>query len=287
MKTWIAIPLLAALPALPFPWLEEPPAWLEPWMHNARERTLASREAFDERRFDEAVEAARTAHRLEPDDPRTELNLGTSLLAAERTDEALESLTRAADRLESEVLDGDGPADEGTLDLASTAHYNRGNALLASDDLSGAVEAYEQALRRRPGHLDAKHNLEVALERLRQRQEQQQQQQQQQDGDGEGGENPQPGDSEDESEEGPGEGRRPEPEDGSQGEEPSPAPPGESETTQPQQGDPRLPRFEDQPDMTAQEAAAILEAVENLEREQRRLEATERARNQARTEKDW
>lgn len=284
MKTWIAIPLLAALPALPFPWLEEPPEWLEPWMHNARERTLASREAFDERRFDEAVEAARTAHRLEPDDPRTELNLGTSLLAAERTEEALESLTRAADRLESEVLDGDGPADEGALDLASTAHYNRGNALLASDDPNGAVEAYEQALRRRPGHLDAKHNLEVALERLRRRQEQQQQQQ---DGDGEGGENPQPGNSEDESEEGPGEGQRPEPEDGSQGDEPSPAPTGEPETTQPQQGDPRLPRFEDQPDMTAQEAAAILEAVENLEREQRRLEAAERARNQARTEKDW
>ena len=39
--------------------------------------------------------------------------------------------------------------------------------------------------------------------------------------------------------------------------------------------------------MTAEEAAAILEAVENLEREQRREEALEAMRKSARGKKDW
>ena len=39
--------------------------------------------------------------------------------------------------------------------------------------------------------------------------------------------------------------------------------------------------------MTAEEAAAILEAVENLEREARRQEALEAAAAQAKGKKDW
>lgn len=273
MKTWIVPPLLALSLALPVPWEGEPPEWLLPWLYNPRERTQASREAFDEGRFPEAVEAAETAHRLAPEDPRTELNLGTSLLAAERTEEALESLTRAAERLEADLPAKGGPPK--ARKLASTAHYNRGSALLASDDPAAAVEAYEQALRRNPDHLDAKHNLEVALERLRQQQQQQQRQQQQQPPQGEDGEQPHPTPSPEVSED--------------QGPQQPPEEPAEGapESSPPPQGDSRLPRFEDQPDMSAQEAAAILEAVENLERQQRRREAAERARNKARGEKDW
>lgn len=44
--------------------------------------------------------------------------------------------------------------------------------------------------------------------------------------------------------------------------------------------------FRDLEDMTAEEASAILEAVENLEREQRRLAAEEAAKEKARGEKD-
>jgi len=39
--------------------------------------------------------------------------------------------------------------------------------------------------------------------------------------------------------------------------------------------------------MTAEEAAAILEAIENLEREQRRQRALEAARESAGRKKDW
>ena len=283
MKTWIVVPLLVALPTLPVPWEGEPPEWLLPWLYNARERTQQSREAFDEGQFQEAVEAARTAHRLAPQDPRTELNLGTSLLAADQAGQALEPLTRAAERLEARLADAEDPPGDDALRLASTAHYNRGNALLDTQDLSGAIEAYEQALRRNPEHLDAKHNLEVALERLRRQQQQQQQQDQEGDSGDESAESPSGGS------EGQDENQQPQqqPQQGEQdtGEEPQPT--GESEDTEPRQGDPRLPRFENQPDMSAQEAAAILEAVENLEREQRRLEAAQRAREKARGEKDW
>jgi hypothetical protein len=39
--------------------------------------------------------------------------------------------------------------------------------------------------------------------------------------------------------------------------------------------------------MSAQEAAALLEAVENLERQQRRKQAAERAQERAAHGKDW
>ncbi len=39
--------------------------------------------------------------------------------------------------------------------------------------------------------------------------------------------------------------------------------------------------------MSAKQAAAILEAVENLERDERRRQAAERARKQSKKGKDW
>ena len=55
------------------------------------------------------------------------------------------------------------------------------------------------------------------------------------------------------------------------------------------QRSPRLPQFDPQKDMSADQAANLLEAVENLEREQRRAQADEERRQRARraTEKDW
>lgn len=49
----------------------------------------------------------------------------------------------------------------------------------------------------------------------------------------------------------------------------------------------RLPGFVDQPELTADQAAALLDAVEDLERQQRRQRALERARRRSEVEKDW
>ena len=40
-------------------------------------------------------------------------------------------------------------------------HYNRGNALARAGDLRGALDAYREALARRPGHEDAEHNRKI------------------------------------------------------------------------------------------------------------------------------
>ena len=48
-----------------------------------------------------------------------------------------------------------------------------------------------------------------------------------------------------------------------------------------------LPQFHDLPDMTAEQAAAILRAVENLERQQRRERAEKASAAKPRVEIDW
>lgn len=247
-----------------------PPERYEDWRYNARERTAATRKAFEEERHEDALQSARSAYRLDPEEPVTELNLGTAHLAAGQREEALDLLSRVADRLEAALETEPGA---GLRDLAAAAHYNRAQALAQGQDWAGAVAAYEQALRREPDHQDAKFNLELALAELAR------QQQEQQGDQGGGGEQEQPAAEPEQT---------PQPSPGG-GEEQSPPETGEprSQDGDPTGRDPRLPRFEPQPDMTAEEAAAILEAVENLERQERRQQALERARSTARREKDW
>lgn len=60
----------------------------------------------------------------------------------------------------------------------SNAFYNMGNALLKSKKLPEAIEAYKNALRRNPGHQEAKYNLAYA-QKLKQEEDQQQEQQNQ------------------------------------------------------------------------------------------------------------
>ena len=166
---------------------EGAPSWrrmVERLMFNPRERTRRGLEQIERATppptLDEAAEAGADA--APPDDPapaiapfdaaarlaedaRTAYNAGTARLLAERQDatQLLETASAAED-----------PA------LASRAAFNLGNAHLAANDLQGAVDAYKSALRRRPDFQPAKHNLEIALDRLQQQQEQQQQNQDQQ-----------------------------------------------------------------------------------------------------------
>lgn len=48
------------------------------------------------------------------------------------------------------------------------AHYNRGNALALQGNYQAAIAAYEQALTLNPNHADAKYNLEIVKQQLRQ-----------------------------------------------------------------------------------------------------------------------
>lgn len=285
----LAALLLAA--SLPWPFESMVPDWVDRVLYNPRERTEAAMEAYAAGDAEAAARAADTALDAAPrpaadeageapPDPRLAYNAGTAHLAAGNEDRAVELLRRAAAGI-----------DEAAPELAATARYNLGNALLADGDTAEAVEAYKEALRRAPGDAAAKHNLEVALRRLEAErklemgrsqetpggdrpgeQEQGDQGGEEQPSDGE----PRPSDAADPGGE--------EPRDG----EPQPRQPGAEGGEEDARSDSPLPQFEDQPDMTAEQAAALLEAVENLERRQRQIEAVERARREAaRGEKDW
>ena len=260
----------ASLPSLP--WQPHLPAWAERWLYNPRERTDRAIAASAKGKPGEAVGPADTALRLAPDDPLVQYDAGTAHLAAGHGRRAVPLLEQAAKGAGAKLF--------------SPAHYNLGNARLATGDAAGAVEAYKQVLRREPGDQNAKFNLELAL-----REEQKQ-------GMGlrgkpagsRGNRSPnrepsnQPGKGNpDQSSNRPQEQRRaPSPQ--QQGQQPQP---GDQGRNGGQERDDRLPQFRNQPEMSAREAAAVLSAVENLERQQRRDQAARRARQRAAKGKDW
>lgn len=262
MKPILLLPLLllADPGAPPSPAAEAPPGWADRLAFNPRERTERGLAARGAEQPEQALRAFDAALRLAPTDPLARYNAGTSHLEA--GDSAAAALLEQA-------------AAAAAPELAPAAWYNLGNARLGGGDARGAVDAYREALLRRPDFAAAKHNLELALRDLeRQRQQQQQKQQQKKDQEQQK--------------------QQPPEQDQQRGQE-------EEQQPQQQQGDPRsgerepggerrqrpLPRFTDQKDMTAEQAAAILQAVENLEREQRREQALEQARAKSGVEKDW
>ncbi|HKV07145.1 MAG TPA: tetratricopeptide repeat protein, partial [Thermoanaerobaculia bacterium] len=257
-------------------WMPQPhlPAWAERWMYNPRERTAEAIDAWEAGTPEEAVAPAETALRLAPDDPEVQYNAGTANLAAGSGRE------RKAEKL-LEVA-----AREGRPELAPQAFYNLGNARLAMNDPAGAVQAYKQALRLNPGDVNAKWNLELALK---------EQEKQKMGGQGKPqgnrGKNPQP---QDDSSGNNGQGRPNDPQRNQGGQNSNQQKPQggqgqqESPSQNPSQGqDGRLPQYKNQPEMSAREAASVLSAVENLERQQRKNDAAKRARQQAAQGKDW
>lgn len=245
---------LAVSTLLALPW---------PWLPSARERTSTALEAWQNGELQAAAAALEEALELDPDNPRVRFNAGTGRLATGRLEEAAEILSEVA------------RADDG--DLSPDAFYNLGNAFLEYGDPAGAVEAYKQSLRLEPTHAAAKHNLELALRQEEDRRDSGEEPQEESGGDGGDG---QPGTTprpDDPSDEGSQEGPLPDNAGG-------PPAPEESEPS------PKLPDFEPQEDMTAEQAAALLDAVDALERDQRRAQAAETRRLRALaagTEKDW
>lgn len=246
------------------PWMRR----LERLLRNPHERTRRAVDAYRAGRLEEAVALGRAARELAPDEPLTGFNSGTVEVAAGLHETAIASFEETVERLRlPEAGEGLHRLPESRFRqprLAASSLYNLGNAHLAQGDPESAIRAYEDALRLAPGHEDAKHNLELALRELQRR-------------------NPPPPQPQEQSEEAEGGSDRstPELEGPEEGQDETPS------AAQPEPEDTQLQDFEDQPDMTAEEAAAILQAVENLERQQRREEAAERAGSSTPGEKDW
>jgi Ca-activated chloride channel family protein len=249
----------AALPSLL--WHPHLPAWAERWLYNPRERTERSIAAHAKGQPREAVAPADTALRLAPEDPLVQYDAGTAHLGAADARGAVPLLEKGAQGAGGELF--------------SPAHYNLGNARLAAGDAAGAVEAYKQVLRAEPGNQDAKYNLELALREAQKRRR--------------GLPGKPPGSRGTRS---PNREPSSQPGKGKSDQNPN-RPENQPQQTSPQQQgndgqrDDRLPQFRNQPEMSAREAAAILSAVENLERQQRRDQAARRARQRAAKGKDW
>ena len=258
----------AALPSLPSFLQPHLPVWAERWLYNPRERVEKAMEGDPK----EAVRPADTALRLAPDDPLVQYDAGTAHLGAGHGRKAAAILEKAAK--------GAGP------ELSQAAHYNLGNARLDMGDAAGAVQAYKQVLRAAPGNQNAKYNLEIAL-----REEQKQKmggQGSPRGGRGRNSKNQDPSNQQGKGkpDENPQQGKAPRqpPSPQQQGD---PQRQGDTQQDGNQGQDDRLPQFRNQPEMSGREAASVLSAVENLERQQRRDQAAKRARQRAVRGKDW
>ena len=97
------------------------------------------------RRYLEAQQEARSR-------PELHFNAGDALYKQGKYAEAMQEMGR--------VTEGTYP------DMSAAAHYNLGNALFRQEKFQEAVGAYKKSLELKPDDIDAKINLELALEKL-------------------------------------------------------------------------------------------------------------------------
>ena len=111
-----------------------------------------------------ALETYQDAQHRAPESAEPYYNSGNALYRTEEYEEALQSYDESLRHAGGE--------------LRSRGFFNRGNTAFQRENYPDAVEAYEEALRMNPGDRDAKHNLELALQRMSSEDEQQQEEQQ-------------------------------------------------------------------------------------------------------------
>ncbi len=114
--------------------------------------------------YTSALETYQDAQHRAPESGEPYYNSGNALYRTEDYEEALQSYDQSLRHAGGE--------------LRSRGFFNRGNAAFQQENYPDAVEAYEEALRMNPDDRDAKHNLELALQRMSSEDEQQQDEQQ-------------------------------------------------------------------------------------------------------------
>jgi hypothetical protein len=121
---------------------------------NSQAATKRGIKEFGQRHYDAASEAFLKANGY-TQSATTLFNLGTAEIAAGKREEGSAAITAAMK----------------DTSLRADALYNRGNSALAASAYDYAIRDYVDALRLRPGDLEAKRNLEIALNRKQQEQQ--------------------------------------------------------------------------------------------------------------------
>lgn len=225
-------------------------------------------DAYIAEQYDDAELLYRKARQAESS-LQANFNLGNATFQQERYEEAVDHYTNAINKTKSN-------------ETSSDAYYNLGNAYFQFQKPEEAIEAYKQAIRKNPNNDEAKYNLAVLKESLKQ-QQQQEQQQQQQNQDGESGEENEENNEQQENQE---EGEQEEQE----GEESQPQDPNEEkqDSTQNQDGEPSAfdsTRLEKQT-LDSLDAAKLLQIIQSEEQKvQEKLRKYNS--NRKKPDKDW
>jgi Ca-activated chloride channel family protein len=226
-----------------------------------RRATEEGRSEYQKGNHPQALSAFERAAAARPEDPRTRFNVAGGLYKSGKYDEAA-ALYEALGR------DAGSP-------VAAAARFNRGNSLYQKQDYRGAVQAYRDALRARPGDEETRRNLELALRALQEQEEQQKKQQQQQDEKQKDQQKPQ----QDQKQQGQDQQKQDQKSQGQPGqsqEQPRPQTPQEREEQ----------RFRQETGMPKERAMQLLDALQQNEKaEQKKLLAQKRA--QRKKGKDW
>ena len=211
-------------------------------------------DAFAEQDYDGALQEYQAAQAENPDRPELFYNSANAYYRNEEYEEAQADIQQA-------LLNADET-------LTQSSVFNQGNTYFQVQDLANAIEAYKEALRLDPNDLDAKHNLELALQQLDQPEEEEQTLEQE-------GQEPGPGDQEQEGDQGDQQGG--DPQDGDQrepGDQPS-SDEGQQPGGDEEKQDTTQPGPSDQPELDELQARRLLDSVgDNTETLQGHLQRT-------------
>lgn len=222
---------------------------------------------YRQEKYDEALTEYRSAQVLAPELPELAFNAGDALYRKGVAPDAVREFAKAS-----------GSAD--SL-LAADAHYNAGTASLSMGDLETAIDSFKASLRIDPTDADAKHNLELALRLLDQQEQQEQQQEQQQQEDQQQEQDQQEGAEQQDQQDREQEQQEQDERDQQQDQRQDP------QQDQQQQDGQQDQRQEDQPSMSPEDAARLLDAIEEAEKELQAELRAAKARKRAKVDKDW
>ena len=121
---------------------------------SAHRQLRAGEQLYDQKKYQQAENAYREAD----NDPTAAYNAGNAAYQQGKYEAAAGQFKKAA-------------AIARETGAQSDAFYNLGNARLQLNQYKEAIEAYESALRLRPNRPDAKKNLQIARNKLREQQE--------------------------------------------------------------------------------------------------------------------
>ena len=112
---------------------------------------------FAQGKYAEAETAYMDAQVKNPGKPEVLYNLGNSLIKQKKYSQGVQSLRQSANK--------------GDKAIRENSWYNTGNALFEAGRFKDSAEAFVQSLKLDPSDKDAKHNLELALLKLKEQQQ--------------------------------------------------------------------------------------------------------------------